>query len=617
MVKSKDGPEQRADQESEDIAEIQQKLDAAKLPESIQQITAKELRRLRKMNPMQAEHGVIRHYLEWIADLPWSTESAQRLDIQAARLQLDQDHYGLEKVKTRIIQYLAVRKLKQDSRGPILCFVGPPGVGKTSLGKSIAAALGKQFHRISLGGVHDVAEIKGHRRTYIGSMPGLIIHGLKMAKTKNPVFLLDEVDKLGKDQIRGDPTAALLEVLDPEQNSQFTDHYLNCPFDLSQVTFIATANQLETIPAPLLDRLEIIRIPGYTFEEKLHIARKYLLPKQLLMHGLLDTDIDISDETLSTVIYGYTREPGVRGLERELAAICRHVALEIADSIEKEGKRPMDSHIVVDEKLLTTILGPSKYDDDLADRANAPGVVNGLSWTSSGSGALLTIEATSFPGRGVLYLTGKLGEVLRESAQTALSWVRSNADRLNFPTDLPLSRLLPGPMIAEPTVIPVTANPIATNTNDTLQKLDIHIHFPAGAIPKDGPSAGIALVTTLVSLFMNRPVRPLLAMTGEVTLHGSVLPVGGIKEKILAAHRAGITMVILPDKNHKDVLMDIPDSVKAKMEFVYAKKLEDVLRIALGEDVFKPGGLGSSLVSARLKPDTNPIKVASFLFSKL
>lgn len=556
------------DEDENGVEELERRLRKANLPEEAEKAANREFKRMRNMQPSQAEYTVARTYLEWLADLPWSVASTDNLDLDNAKRQLDDDHYGLEKIKKRIIEYLAVRKLKADMKGPILCFVGPPGVGKTSLGRSIADALDRKFHRISLGGVRDEAEIRGHRRTYIGALPGRIIQGLKKAGTHNPVFLLDEIDKLGND-FRGDPSAALLEVLDPEQNNTFSDHYLDVPYDLSKVLFIATANQLDTIPVPLRDRMEIIEVPGYTYEEKRAIARQHLIPKQVKEHGITLENIEIPDETVLKVATAYTREAGVRQLEREIAAIARAVAVEVASFQDKKGKAGVDDDsaeevedgsaeeaafekMVINDEKLESILGPEKHYNETAERTAVPGVATGLAWTAVG-GDLLFIEATRMAGKGSLILTGKLGDVMKESAQAALSWMRSKGEDLG----------------------------IAKGTDEHfLEKADIHVHFPAGAIPKDGPSAGITITTALISLFTSRNARSDTAMTGEVTLRGLVLPVGGIKEKVLAAHRGGIKRVIMPARNQKD-LLDIPSNVKDEMEFVFVKRMDEVLENAL------------------------------------
>ena len=544
------------DDDENGIEELERRLKNANLPEEAEKAANREFKRMRNMQPSQAEYTVARTYLEWLADLPWSVASRDNLDLENAKRQLDDDHYGLEKIKKRIVEYLAVRKLKADMKGPILCFVGPPGVGKTSLGRSIADALGRKFHRISLGGVRDEAEIRGHRRTYIGALPGRIIQGLKKAGTHNPVFLLDEIDKLGHD-FRGDPSSALLEVLDPEQNHTFSDHYLDVPFDLSRVLFIATANQLDTIPAPLRDRMEIIEVPGYTFDEKMAIARQHLIPKQIKEHGITDDTLEVPDETVLKVATAYTREAGVRQLEREMAAIARAVAVEVASWKDKNGHAKGEAStsfpkMVIDDEKLQDILGPEKFYNETAERTSVPGVATGLAWTAAG-GDLLFIEATRMAGKGSLILTGQLGDVMKESAQAALSWMRSKGEELG----------------------------IAKSVDEHfLEKSDIHVHFPAGAIPKDGPSAGITITTALISLFTGKNARSDTAMTGEVTLRGLVLPVGGIKEKVLAAHRGGIKRVIMPARNQKD-LIDIPANVKEEMEFLFVKRMDEVLEAAL------------------------------------
>lgn len=554
------------DDDENGIEELERRLRNADLPEDAEKAANRELRRIRNMQPSQAEYTVARTYLEWLADLPWSKVSTDNLDISNAQRQLDEDHYGLEKIKKRIVEYLAVRKLKSDMKGPILCFVGPPGVGKTSLGRSIADALGRKFHRIALGGVRDEAEIRGHRRTYIGALPGRIVQGMKKSGTSNPVVLLDEIDKLGHD-VRGDPAAALLEVLDPEQNNTFSDHYLDVPYDLSKVLFIATANQLDTIPAPLRDRMEIIEVPGYTFEEKLAIARQHLVPKQLREHGISSDHVEIPDATLLKLAMSYTREAGVRNLEREVAGVCRSIAVDVA--LTNTADKVFDK-VVVDVERLDKILGAERYFNETAERTSLPGVATGLAWTAAG-GDLLFIEATRMGGKGSLTLTGQLGDVMKESAQAAMSWIRSKA------VDLGLAGSL---------------------DEHFLDKNDLHIHFPAGAIPKDGPSAGVTITTALVSLLTGRNVRADTAMSGEVTLRGHVLPVGGIKEKVLAAHRGGIRRVILPARNEKD-LADIPPVVRDEMEFIFAKTVDTVLSNALeGGFTFKLSAGGVPVAEA-------------------
>ena len=526
-------------EEASDIGDIRKRLDESELPEETREVAEKELDRLSRMHPASAEYTVSRTYLDWILDLPWRKSSKDILDIPRVTEQLDEDHYGLEKAKKRILEYLAVRKLKKDMRGPILCLVGPPGVGKTSLGRSIADAIGREFIRMSLGGVRDEAEIRGHRRTYIGALPGRIIQGLKRAGTNNPVFMLDEIDKVGND-FRGDPSAALLEVLDPEQNHTFSDHYLEVPFDLTNVMFIATANMKDTIIPALRDRMEIIEIPSYTQQEKLQIARKFLVPKQIGEHGLKDDQVSITDDGLEKVINDYTREAGVRNLEREIAALCRSVAKDVAS-----GK---EDAVTISGDAISDVLGPRKYYSDLAERIDEPGIATGLAWTPMG-GDILFIEANKMPGKGNLVLTGQLGDVMKESARAALSYIRARTEAFELEENF-------------------------------YDKYDIHIHVPAGAIPKDGPSAGVTIFTALVSLLTSRRVNNDLAMTGEITLRGKVLPVGGIKEKVLAAHRSGIKKVILPFKNQAD-LAEIPDTVSNEMTFEFAKDMRDLMRFAL------------------------------------
>ncbi|XP_042464180.1 lon protease homolog 2, peroxisomal-like isoform X3 [Zingiber officinale] len=584
----------------DDVAAVERKMQNAGMPPNIWKLAQRELRRLKKMQPQQPGYNSSCVYLELLADLPWRKVSEEpELDLKAAKVSLDRDHYGLLKVKQRIIEYLAVRKLKPDAQGPVLCFVGPPGVGKTSLASSIASALSKKFIRISLGGVKDEADIRGHRRTYIGSMPGRLIDGLKRVAVRNPVMLLDEIDKTGSD-VRGDPASALLEVLDPEQNKTFNDHYLNVPFDLSKVTFVATANRVQPIPPPLLDRMEVIELLGYTPEEKLKIALKHLIPRVLEQHGLSSQFLQIPEGIVKLIIQRYTREAGVRNLERNLAALARAAAVKVAEkdfmvhlgkdnhpktslmntrlvdtaevemeviplSVDSQGisnSFSSASVMIIDEAMLEKVLGPPRFDEkETADRVATPGIVVGLVWTTFG-GDVQFIEATAMAGKGDLHLTGQLGDVIKESAHIALTWVRARAADLNLST--------------------------AGDHIGLLEKQDIHIHFPAGAVPKDGPSAGITLVTALVSLFSQRKVRADTAMTGEMTLKGLVLPVGGIKDKVLAANRYGIKRVILPERNSKD-LAEVPSAILAGMEMLLVKRIEDVLEHAFeGASPSKP-----------------------------
>lgn len=527
------------DEQQTEIQEIEKRIREAGMPPEVEEIALKEKDRLRIIPPASPEYTVARTYLEWLTELPWNITTEDKLDIAEARRILDADHYDLKKVKDRILEYLSVLKLKKDMKGPILCFVGPPGVGKTSLGQSIARALGRKFLRLSLGGMRDEAEIRGHRRTYVGALPGRIIQGLRKVKSRNPVFMLDEIDKLGMD-FRGDPAAALLEVLDPEQNSTFTDHYLNVPFDLSNVLFITTANVVDTMPPALRDRMEILELPGYTLEEKVHIAEKYLVPKQIQAHGLTAAHVKFQREAIEHIISEYTREAGVRNLERELANICRKIARDVA-----EGKA---RGAVITARKLRSLLGPKTYDPEVAERTMEPGVATGLAWTPTG-GDILFIEATQMPGKGHLILTGSLGDVMKESARAALSYVQSNAKRLGLKKGFP-------------------------------DNVDLHIHVPAGAIPKDGPSAGLAIVVALVSLAWQRPVANDVAMTGEITLRGKVMPVGGIKEKVLAAARAGISRIILPARNRTS-LEEIPPEIRRRVKFLFTATIDQAVRLAL------------------------------------
>ncbi len=523
-----------------DLDGLEERIAKAELPSEADQVSKKQLKRLRTMQVGSAEYTVVRTYLDWILDLPWHHTTDDNMEISEVRQVLDEDHYGLEKVKKRIVEYLAVRKLKKDKKGPILCLLGPPGVGKTSLGKSIARALGRKFVRVSLGGVHDEAAIRGHRRTYVGALPGQIIQGMKKASTVNPVFMMDEVDKIGHD-FRGDPSAALLEVLDPEQNNAFADHYLEIPYDLSKVMFVATANMADPIPPPLRDRMEVLDLPGYTRREKLAIARRHLIPKQLEEHGLTEERLDITNDAIEEIIEHYTREAGVRSLERQLASVIRGVAVKVAEGDDTP-------RVVKSEDDVRSFLGATKYSSEVAERTEETGVATGLAWTSAG-GEILFIEATRMFGSGKLQLTGQLGDVMKESAQAALSYVRSNAEKYDV-------------------------------ARDFIEKSDIHIHIPAGAMPKDGPSAGITMFTALVSLLTGIRVRHDVAMTGELSLRGRVLPIGGIKEKVLAAHRAGIKRIILPERNKPD-LEDIPREVRDELEFIIVSRLDEVLKAAL------------------------------------
>ena len=528
-----------SDPERAEVEELRERLQSIALPEDVRKAAERELSRLERLPSAAAEHGVIRTYLEWILTLPWDASTPDNLDLEHAQSVLDHDHYDLEKVKERIIEYLAVSKLKDDLSGPILCFVGPPGVGKTSLGHSIANALGRKFVRISVGGVRDEAEIRGHRRTYIGAMPGTIIRALRDAESRNPVFLIDEIDKMGND-FRGDPSSAMLEVLDPEQHSTFRDHYLDLPFDLSKVLFICTANTTDTIPSPLLDRMDVIQLSGYTEDEKFGIARKYLIPKQLRAHGLTTRRVAIHDKALRLVIREYTREAGVRNLERQIAALLRKAATQIARGAAEKLK--------VDEARAREWLGPRRFSHEVRKRTSEPGVATGLAWTPAG-GEILFIEAGAYEGKGRLKLTGQLSEVMQESAQTAFSWVRSRAVSLQLDPEWFAAH-------------------------------DVHIHVPAGAVPKDGPSAGVAMATAIVSLVTGRPVANDVGMTGEVTLTGQVLPIGGVREKVLAAQRAGLKRVILPRENGSD-LEELPEDAREAMEFVLADELPQVLAAAL------------------------------------
>jgi ATP-dependent Lon protease len=542
------------DPEQAEIRELRERIETADLPEETRKAVDRELGRLERLPAAAAEYGVIRTYIDWILSLPWSQRTEDNLDLPHARQVLDEDHFDLEKVKDRIIEYLAVAKLRGDVSGSILCFVGPPGVGKTSLGQSIARALERKYTRISVGGVRDESEIRGHRRTYIGAMPGTIIRALRDAESRNPVFLIDEIDKMGSD-FRGDPASAMLEVLDPEQHSTFRDHYLDLPFDLSKVLFICTANQLETIPAPLLDRMDVIHLSGYTEDEKLGIAKRYLVPKQLEAHGLPTDQVSFTERALRTVIREYTREAGVRNLERQIAALCRKAARRVAEGKAKGSTR-------IDERRTRSWLGPRRFSGEVRKRTEDPGVATGLAVTAVG-GDVLFIEATAFPGRGRLKVTGQLGEVMQESAEAALSWVRSHSEQVGIDPEW-------------------------------FSEHDIHVHVPAGAVPKDGPSAGITMVTAIVSLVTGRPVSDDVAMTGEVTLTGQVLPIGGVREKVLAAQRAGVHTVVLPSENEPD-LEDLPVETRKGLEFVLAEHVDEVLEAALDGAIpsRRPSGVGS------------------------
>ena len=537
-----------------EIAELRQAITDAQMPEEVQKQATKELKRLERMSDGSAEYSMVRSYLDWLIELPWKAPEASAIDIAEARRILGEDHFGLDMVKKRILEFLAVRKLNPDGHGPILCFVGPPGVGKTSLGQSIAKALGRKFVRVSLGGVHDEAEIRGHRRTYIGALPGNIIQALRKAGTRGCVMMLDEIDKAGAG-MHGDPSAALLEVLDPEQNNTFRDNYLAVPYDLSRVLFITTANVLDTVPGPLRDRMEIVHLPGYTQEEKFEIARRYLVKRQLAENGLAPEQIEISDAALSAIIRDYTREAGVRSLERQIGSVCRRIAVKIAEGELSKAR--------IDEGDLADILGPAKFENEMALRAGMPGVATGLAWTPVG-GDVLFIEASKHAGGGKLTLTGQLGDVMKESAQAALTLVKSRAAGLGIDAA-------------------------------AFERTDLHIHVPAGAIPKDGPSAGVAMFIALASLFTDKKVRTDTAMTGEISLRGLVLPVGGIKEKVLAAMRAGISRVMLPARNRKD-LEEVPAEAKQKLEFVFLEDVDDAVRMAIepAGEVARPSSSASA-----------------------
>jgi len=537
------------DPEAAEINELRSRFESMELPEDVRKAVDRELGRLEKLPPAAAEYGVIRTYIDWIASLPWNQTTEDNLDLANAKQVLDEDHFDLEKVKERILEHLAVSKLRNETSGPILCFVGPPGVGKTSLGQSIARALGRKFARLSVGGVRDEAEIRGHRRTYIGAMPGTIIRHLRDAESMNPVLLIDEIDKMGAD-FRGDPASAMLEVLDPEQNRNFRDHYLDLPFDLSKTLFICTANTLDTIPSPLLDRMDVIQLSGYTEDEKFGIAKRYLVPKQLGAHGLDSEQVTISDRALRLIIREYTREAGVRNLERRLADVLRKAARRIAEGKLRAKK------LRIDERKVRAWLGPRRYEGEVRKRTSDPGVATGLAFTAVG-GDILFFEATAYPGKGRLTITGQLGDVMQESAQAALSWVRAHADSLELDPDW-------------------------------FREHDIHLHVPAGAVPKDGPSAGITMATAIASLVKDEPVSEDVGMTGEITLTGQVLPIGGVREKTLAAQRAGLKRVILPRENEPD-LADLPRETKRELDFVLVDSIDQVFDAAFdGKSVTRP-----------------------------
>ncbi len=539
------------DGEGGDLDDLADKIDTKELPEEVEETCRKQLNRLRRMQPASSEYGVTRNYVETLLDVPWMDQTQDKLDIQEARKILDEDHYDLDKVKKRIVEYLAVRKLKNDMKGPILCLVGPPGVGKTSLGRSVARALGRKFVRISLGGITDESEIRGHRRTYVGALPGRIVQGLRKAETNNPVFMLDEIDKIGRD-FRGDPSAALLEVLDPEQNKEFSDHYLEIPVDLSNVLFVATANMLDPISAPLRDRMDVIEIPGYTAHDKRHIARQYLIPNSLEGHGITEEHLELDDEALEKIVRNYTREAGVRNLERRIDEITRGVAVKVAEAVEKadKGEDVDEVREHVDADKVSDYLGPEKFQYEVAQRTAHPGVATGLAWTAAG-GDILFIESTKMPGKGELVLTGQLGDVMKESVRAALSYIRSRAEEFRIEKKF-------------------------------MSNHDLHIHVPAGAIPKDGPSAGITMYISLLSLLTNIKIRSDVAMSGEITLRGNILPVGGIKEKVLAAHRSDIKRVVLPSRNEKD-MVDVSEEIKEELEFHFVEHVSELPELVFEE----------------------------------
>ncbi|MFB6262011.1 MAG: endopeptidase La, partial [Bradymonadaceae bacterium] len=534
--------------EGGDLEDLAEQVEEADLPEEVEETCKKQLSRLRRMQPASSEYGVTRNYVETLLDIPWREQTEDKLDIDRARRILDEDHYDLEKVKERIIEFLAVRQLKDDMSGPILCLIGPPGVGKTSLGRSVARALGREFVRVSLGGIHDESEIRGHRRTYVGALPGRIVQGLRKAGTNNPVFMLDEIDKVGQD-FRGDPSSALLEVLDPEQNDSFSDHYVEIPVDLSNVLFIATGNLLDPVSEPLKDRMDVIEIPGYTVYDKKHIARDYLIPKQLGENGIEEEQLEITDDALSRIIRNYTQEAGVRNLERRIAEICRGVAVRVAEADEDERD---DVFVEAEDDNLVDFLGPDKFQREVAERTAQPGVATGLAWTAAG-GEILFIESTRMPGNGELVLTGQLGDVMQESVQAALSYIRSHTDEFQIDHDFKSGH-------------------------------DLHIHVPAGSIQKDGPSAGITMFISLLSLLTDLKVRSDVGMTGEITLRGNILPVGGIKEKVLAAHRTELEHVVLPERNKKD-LVDVSDDVKEELEFHFVEHVSELPELVFDAEV--------------------------------
>ena len=536
-------------EENEDLNNLKEKMKTIDLPDEVVKIALKEIKKMRNMQPSQAEYNVSLNYIENVLEFPWDVQTRDDLNIENVQHQLDADHYGLEKVKERIVEYLSVRRLKDDMTGPIICLLGPPGVGKTSLGKSIAHALGRKLSRISLGGVSDESEIRGHRRTYIGAMPGKIVKAFTKVGVNNPLILLDEIDKMARDH-KGDPASAMLEVLDPEQNNSFMDHYFDVPVDLSETLFIATANDASTIPGPLRDRMEIIELSGYTYDEKENIATKHLIPKQIKKNGITESNLIMQPAALTKLILQYTREAGVRGLEREVAKVCRQVASEVAKEMGKEN--PQEVIKIVNDYNLEELSGPPKFDVEADTRARVPGIATGMAWTASG-GDVLYIEATKMAGKGNLVLTGKIGDVMSESCKMAVSLIRSKADKIGITED---------------------------DKTKFLEDLDIHIHFPAGAVPKDGPSAGITISTALVSLFTGKKIRTDTAMSGETSLRGLVLPVGGVKEKVIAAHRLGIKRIILPPKNEKD-MKDVPQKVKDEVEFFFPETVEEVFELAL------------------------------------